>query len=259
MHSSTVLENDADSQADVNYRSEDGKAYMGLEAEKEEHHTPPLRSSALEEASVSPVSTEQVIRREVVEPVSTITEPTVPVAEPTNTSRFEAASAEAELDMLLDSFSSANLSSFIPVNSVIGSSSHKTSNFGSLASLSGQRSSRDPDASAHEATTSIDDSIDDLLAETSLSLNELKQTSPQQKQTSPENFSLASSSANANASHNDSIFDLLAETSASFNACNHTADQQSRGAVSSSKDFPLETISTHSQALEDLDSWLDTL
>jgi len=82
--------------------------------------------------------------------------------------RFEAAAAEAELDMLLGS-SETSLSGSMPAGLINETSALKSSNFGFTAPDIGRSTSQDPDSSANNVpTSSSDDSIDDLLTETSL-------------------------------------------------------------------------------------------
>lgn len=92
-----------------------------------------------------------------------------PPSEPTDASkeekqkpsRFEAAMAEAELDMLLDSFSETKLldnSLNIDKPSTIGSSS-----FPPVSSFTPQTSGKEPDSYKNASSIGFDDAVDDLL------------------------------------------------------------------------------------------------
>nr|CAD1823783.1 unnamed protein product [Ananas comosus var. bracteatus] len=93
----------------------------------------------------------------------------VPEKEQNRPSAFEAAAAEAELDMLLNSFSETSLSSSfadIPIEETSTSSSMKVnSSYDMIPPSTHQRTSN----SRLTAMTSLDDALDGLLAETSLS------------------------------------------------------------------------------------------
>lgn len=209
---------------------------QGAGAEKDEPQASPLRSAELEARSS--------IQRE--QPES-ITIHAISGSEQKQTTRFEAAVAEAELDMLLDSFSEASLSDSMPA-SLISQISAPKSSIGFLASKSGQSTD---DAASRDIPIA---SIDDLTAETSISLDEQSHSGPQRNEVPfPGNYPLGGSkSSNAynlpsskamSDSIDDSIEHLLSETSFSLKR----QQQTTKGVVASSK------------PMDDFDSWLDTL
>lgn len=104
------------------------------------------------------------------------------------------------------------------------------------------------------AITTIDDSIDDLLVETSLYIQDTKQALPHKEAASsialPRNPLVSTAVV-------ESIDALLAETSMNLKEQKHTA--YAKGAISTSSGLPSHSSGLSSKAPDDFDSWLDTL
>lgn len=219
-----ILQNDANSQTGSHLKFKNGEMNQAAGIKNANPSLSPVNLMQIEESSNSSKQLEQFSAREVEEHVSqTTTEYAFLNSEEKEGTRFEAATAEAELDMLLDSFSEVNISVSTPDVLINESSLQKTPIV--------------PGSSTNAAVTCIDDSIDALLAETSPCLDEERGTALQQTQTS----------FLENASLDDSIDDLLAETSSL-----KVKEEKCRGNV--------ENRGSASKALDDdFDSWLDTL
>ncbi|KAK2969377.1 hypothetical protein RJ640_028766 [Escallonia rubra] len=84
--------------------------------------------------------------------------------------RFEAAAAEAELDMLLDSFNETNFLGISGVTSYVSQGQASTSMLGGISS--DQLLTQDPGSSKPALAAALDDTIDDLLNETSSPVNQ---------------------------------------------------------------------------------------
>ena len=270
-HSLPVLENNANSQTGSHSMLMEAEENLEAGLENIKLRIPPLHSTELQ-ASKSSEQIEQCSRREVDEPSSQISRHTISELEEKKITRFEAAAAEAELDMLLGSFSETSLPGSMPASLINKTSALKSSNFGFIDT--GRSTSQDHDSSATDVpTSSIDDSIDDLLAETSLPLDDKQHRAlPQQEASFRQNFPLGSISTNAYGftsgqamsestadSIADSIDDLLAEASVSLEEQKHAENQQIKGTDSLSKGLPPRGASMSSKALDDFDSWLGTL
>lgn len=154
-----------------------------------------------------------------------------------STVKFEAAAAEAELDMLLDSCSDAKF---------IDSSGYKPNhNFTKSQQAS---STVPPQSSGHPVTASFDDVLDDLLQESSNLMNQPQDVKVVPRDTQSSSYSVTKSkplqlSGNpVTTSFDDVLDDLLQESS------NVTHDTQSSS----------HSV-TKSKVLDDFDSWLDTI
>lgn len=242
------LVDNSNTQATHNFM--DSEMNHGAGAEKDKPQAPPQQSAELE--AKSSIQREQSGIRKVPEPITTHA---ISSSEQKQTARFVATAAEAELDMLLDSFSETSLSDSMPASLIDQISAPKRSSFGSVASKSGQ--STNDSSSRGIPITSINASIDDLVAETSKYLDYQEPSGSQQKEMAfLENSLLGSKYSNAynlpsskavSDSIDDSIDDLLVETSVSLKGQQQTTNQQKKGTLASFK------------AMDDFDSWLDTL
>ncbi|KAG1346797.1 hypothetical protein COCNU_06G006260 [Cocos nucifera] len=207
-------------------------------------------------------------RREVQGSMSPLSKHTVADLKQNRTSRFEAVAAAEELDMLLNSFSATRLSSSHSDGiTKDGSTSHNDSSVHMSPLSVGQ----DPNFSGN-AGTSFANGIDDLLAETSLSLNDQKYTvcPPNEGAVPPTNISCQSllgseAPGNSNSSRQvagvatfDSVIDdLLAETSFCIEEQKQMACPEKQGTTSSIHS-PSHSPSG-SKPVDDFDSWFDTL
>lgn len=209
-------------------------------------------------------------RIEVQGSMSQLSNHTVPGLKQNRTSRFEAAAAE-ELDMLLDSFSETHLSSFHSDAIASDASTSYNATFNSSVHLSPRSVGQDPISSGN-AGTSLADAIDDLLAETSLSLNSQKYAvcPPNEGALPPTNLSFESllgsePPGDSNSSRqiaraatlDNAIDDLLAETPFCLKEQKHMACPEKQGTTSSMR-IPSHSPSV-SKPVDDFDSWFDTL
>ncbi|KAJ6829462.1 uncharacterized protein M6B38_357695 [Iris pallida] len=220
---------------------------------------------------------------------------------------IEAAASEAELDMLLSTFSETKISETTTNRT---GRTPTSSTLSSLVPEAGQTNKDNPVSSRNMSATGLDDSIDALLAETSLHIQDSKQAWSRKESVSSTNYhhSLGSKSMVASMSTrydaittiDDSIDDLLVETSLHIQdtkqalphkeaassialPCNplvstalvesidallaetsmnpkeqkHTA--YAKEAISTSSCLPSHTSGLTSEAPDDFDSWLDTL
>ncbi|XAR49579.1 hypothetical protein NMG60_11032829 [Bertholletia excelsa] len=183
-----------------------------------------------------------------------------------NASRFEATAAEAELDMLLDSF---NETEFLDSPSVSKKSSAtfpiEQEKSSSRAEGTLKQAPPQPLGEAHKSSgsallaNSFDDTLDDLLNETSAcSTNPVQQEETilfQPLRKGPD----TSKSTMLTANFDDDLDDLPKETS---NPTNPMGSSKSSGLTSSQLNT-MPSASTgppsKSKALDDFDSWFDTL
>ncbi|XP_020105501.1 suppressor protein SRP40 isoform X4 [Ananas comosus] len=178
----------------------------------------------------------------------------VPEKEQNRPSAFEAAAAEAELDMLLNSFSETSLSSSfadIPIEETSTSSSMKVnSSYDMIPPSTHQRTSN----SRLTAMSSLDDALDGLLAETSLSSTNI----PSHSSLEPNiiNDSTSNKPKNGTSPFDDSLDDLLAETSLGLKDQKYTVPSHDQGKVSSVNH---SSSSLLTRPADDIDSWLDSL
>lgn len=153
-------------------------------------------------------------------------------------STFEAVAAEAELDMLLNSFSETKLLDSSGLKTQKSSNDYYTEGSPSLAQLA--RKGDDSSNKSAGVNSSVDDLLDDLLKETSTMVNQGVDSSKSAAVTS-------------------TFDDLLQETSTLVNRnglSRHTdvkAAQDSGQSSSSSHSVPKPKV------LNDFDSWLDTI
>ncbi|XP_038981470.1 uncharacterized protein LOC103713159 [Phoenix dactylifera] len=210
-------------------------------------------------------------RREVQGSILQLSKHTVPDLKQNRTSRFEAAAAAEELDMLLNSLSETSLSSSHSDGITKDASTSHDATFNSSVHMSPLSVGQDPNSSGN-AGTSLADAIDDLLAETSLSLKDQKYTvcPPNEGALSPTNLSFqsllgseppgnsnSSSQVARDATLDDAIDDLLAETSFSLKEQKHMACPEKQG-TTSSMHAPSHSPSG-SKPVDDFDSWFDKL
>lgn len=178
------------------------------------------------------------------------------------TSKFEMAAAEAELDMLLDSLSGTSFSGAASddlINDVSGPSNATSYSSVNTLPLSARKGS---DSSINVPTSSVDDAIDDLLAETSLSFEDknyngstIKEGALHSKVHAPPTFGSKSADQSsslrteARTALDDAVDDLFGEKSV------FSEDQkQEPSAITLPSRPPFG-----SKPMDDFDSWLDTL
>ncbi|XP_072961100.1 uncharacterized protein [Typha angustifolia] len=190
----------------------------------------------------------------------------IPDSEQSKTSRFEADKAEAELDMLLNSFGDTSLSSSLADGSIENISSSQDIRSGSLGDKVPYSITQKVSSPGIFAVTSLDDDLDDLFAATSLSPQEQKDSASAPKTGArpaislPSHSSLGSDIISDSGSvrqigsmvpPGDSIDDLLAESSGyvevqKLTLLSNEQDQKSPHAP-------------RSNPVSDFDSWFDTL
>ncbi|URE35148.1 hypothetical protein MUK42_06048 [Musa troglodytarum] len=172
------------------------------------------------------------------------------------------AAAEAELDMLLDSLSGTSFSGAASddlINDVSGPSNATSYSSANTLPLSTRKGS---DSSRNVPTSSIDDAIDDLLAETSLSLKDknykgstVKEEALHSKVQAPPTFGSKSADQSsslrtqARTALDDAVDDLFGEKSV------FSEDQKREPSAISLPSRP----PFGSKPMDDFDSWLDTL
>ncbi|XP_073108813.1 uncharacterized protein [Elaeis guineensis] len=209
-------------------------------------------------------------RREVQGSVSQLSKHTVADLKQNRTSRFEAAAAEEELDVLFSSFSETRLSSSHSDGITNDASTSHNATFNSSVHMSPPSVGQDLNSSGN-AGTSLADAIDDLLAETSLSLNDQNTVCPPNEGgLPPTNLScrsLLGSEAPGNSSSSkqvagvatldSAIDDLLAETSFCIEEQKQMTCPEEQGTTSSIH-IPSHSPSD-SKPVDDFDSWFDTL
>lgn len=186
---------------------------------------------------------------------------TVPDLKQNRTPRFEAAAAEEDLDMLLNSFSETSLSSSRSGGNSNNASTSHSATFNSSVHTSPLSVGQDP-SSLGNAGTALADAIDDLLAETSLSLNDHKRATPNLSSQSylgskPPGDSNSASQVARDAGLDDAINDLLAETSFCLEEQKNMACPEKQG-TTSAMNFPSHSP-LGSKHVDDFDSWFDTL
>ncbi|KAI8551537.1 hypothetical protein RHMOL_Rhmol06G0194400 [Rhododendron molle] len=194
--------------------------------------------------------------------------------------RVQAAASEAELDMLLESFSEANIldSSAVTKNSSDSFSVHQketsstSEGISSLKQVACQPSTKGPDLTKPTSVANFDDALDDLLKVTStsetFSIQQETSTSSSVGGTSSVHSaplsrkgSNPSKSASATASFDDALDDLLDATS---NLTNRKVSLQSDEGISTHLDITSSSSSGPVSkckvlALDDFDSWFDNI
>lgn len=167
--------------------------------------------------------------------------------EPESTVKFEAAAAEAELDMLLDSFSDTKF---------LDSLGYKPNH--NFTKSQEACSAAPPQPSGHPVTASFDDVFDDLLQEKSNLMNQSQEVKVVPRDTQSSSHSVTNSkppqpSGNPiTASFDDALDDLLQESS------NMMSQSQDVKVVTHDTQSSSQSV-TKSKVLDDFDSWLDTI
>ncbi|XP_022764125.1 uncharacterized protein LOC111309317 [Durio zibethinus] len=157
-------------------------------------------------------------------------------------STFEAATAEAELDMLLNSFSESKLLDTSGLKSEKPSSDFHREGTPFLPQVA--RKGVDSSKSA-AITSSFDDVLDNLLQETSTMVNQGVDSSK---------------SAAVNSTVDDFLDDLLAETSTMVNQNRLSRHEDAKAVPDDNIQSSLSSQSaSKSKVLNDFDSWLDTI
>ncbi|XP_007043709.2 PREDICTED: uncharacterized protein LOC18608783 isoform X1 [Theobroma cacao] len=152
-------------------------------------------------------------------------------------STFEAVAAEAELDMLLNSFSETKLLDSSGLKTQKSSNDYYTEGSPSLAQLA--RKGDDSSKSAG-VNSSVDDLLDDLLKETSTMVNQGVDSSKSAAVTS-------------------TFDDLLQETSTLVNRNGLSRHTDVKAAQDSGQSSPSSHSVPKPKVLNDFDSWLDTI
>ncbi|WOL14525.1 hypothetical protein Cni_G23305 [Canna indica] len=194
---------------------------------------------------------------------------TYAVSNPTenSTSRFEVEAAEAELDMLLDSLKRNTISSTADQDRMNNVKSQQKAPSNSSTDTVPFSTTEHSNSCRNAGVTSIDDSLDDLLAETSSRIKEqisetiMKEGTFYPRNNKPLQLVLGSKlvegssilRTNAIASLDDALDDLLGETSVFLK------DQKQEPSAVSLPSVSLPSKPLGSKTMDDFDSWLDNL
>lgn len=193
------------------------------------------------------------------------------------TFRVQAAASEAELDMLLESFSETNFldSSAVTENSSDSFSVHQketsstSEGISSLKQVACQPSMKGPDLTKTASVANFDDALNDLLKDVSTSETfSIRQESSTSSVEGTPSVHVApvsrkgpnsSKSASVTASFDDALDDLLNQTS---NLTNQKVSLQSHEGISTHLDITSSSSSgpvSKSKVVDDFDSWFDNI